>query len=63
MTYIIYPILTFVWLRVLHMFYTQPSNTIALTPLYIVHFTNFRIAPNGSPFLWLGLCEKSLHPP
>ena len=63
MTFIIYLILTFVWLCVLHMFYTSPSNTIVLTPLYIVFSANPRIAPNGSLFLWLWLCEKSLHPP
>ena len=60
---LIYPILTFVWLRVLHMFYTKPSNTIVLTPLYIVLFTNFRIAPNGSLLVWWGNAAKWAHPP
>ncbi len=60
---LIYPILTFVWLRVLHMFYTQPSNTIVLTPLYIVLPVESRIAPNGSPLMWWGNAEKWAHPP
>ena len=60
---LLYTILTFVWLRVLHMFYTPPSNTIALTSLYIVLSVKPRIAPNGSPLVWWGNAEKWAHPP
>lgn len=59
----IYHILTFLWLRVLHMFYTKPSNTIALTHLYIVLFVKSCIAPNGSLLVWWGNAEKWAHPP
>ena len=51
---LLYPILTFTWLRVLHMFYTRPSNTIVLTPQYIVLFVKSCIAPNGSLLVWWG---------
>ena len=63
MTFIIYIILTFVWLRVLYMFYTWPSNTIVLTPLYIVISYHHGTAPNGSLLKWLEMCLKSRHPP